>query len=163
MNLTGHKLTMRRLIFPLLLFLAILLIFYFPVLKPDRDKIIYGGDLLSQFYYWKGYLKDSLLSGFIPFWNPYLFSGTPFLAHPATAFFYPATLIYLLLPLNISFSAVIAIHLALAFGGMYRFAGRYADRLSSVIAASLFAFGGYFTARIYAGHLDLLTTAAWLP
>src|SRR3989338_5221389 len=43
MNLTGHKLTMRRLIFPLLLFLAILLIFYFPVLKPDRDKIIYGG------------------------------------------------------------------------------------------------------------------------
>ena len=154
---------MRRLIFPLLLFLAILLIFYFPVLKPDRDKIIYGGDLLSQFYYWKGYLKDSLLSGFIPFWNPYLFSGTPFLAHPATAFFYPATLLYLYLPLNYAFLSVILIHILIAYLGMFFFTSRYSDSLSAAFASAVFAFGGYFAARIYAGHIDLLTTAAWLP
>jgi len=150
-------------IFPLMLFALLAVIFFGKTLIPGSGKIIYGGDLLSQFYYWKGFLKDSLLSGFVPFWNPYLFSGTPFLAHPSTAFFYPATFIYLLFPLNISFSLVIAIHLLIAFAGMYRLAGRYADPISSAVAAAVFAFSGYYSARIYAGHIDLLTTSIWLP
>src|SRR3989344_4001948 len=126
-------------------------------LFPSNNQIIYGGDLLSQFYYWKGFLKDSIGKGVIPFWNPYNFSGTPFLPHPGIAAFYPLTLVFLLLPLNLAFSWTIYFHLLIAGTGMYLLSRRYADKLISLISALIFMFSGYFAARIYAGHIDLLT------
>src|SRR3990167_8418215 len=93
--------------------LLFLLVFLFigKALFPNPDQIIYGGDLITQFYFWKVYLAENLRQGIIPFWNPYNFSGTPFLAHPAVAAFYPATLLYLIFPLNIAFSWNYFIHL----------------------------------------------------
>ena len=146
------------------LILLILTLFYFRhvlILKPDQ--IIYGGDLLTQFYFWKGYLVDSIKNGFIPFWNPYNFSGTPFLAHPAIAAFYPGTLIFLLFPLNMAFSINYFIHIIIGGCGMYWLARKYSDKITGVIVSSLFILSGFFAARIYAGHVDLLTTAVWVP
>lgn len=152
----------RNYFYPVLI--IFLVIFYLrEILFPNAGQIAFGGDLLTQFYFWKGYLVESLKSGTIPFWNPYVFSGTPFLAHPATAFFYPATLIYLLLPLNLSFSVVYALHLIIAGWGTYSLTGKYTDRLSAFLAAAFVVFSGYFAARIYAGHVDLLTTSVWIP
>lgn len=146
------------------LILLILTLFYFRhVLIPKPDQIIYGGDLLTQFYFWKGYLIDSIKNGIIPFWNPYNFSGTPFLAHPATAAFYPGTLIFLLFPLNMAFSINYFIHIIIGGCGMYWLARKYADKITANIVSSLFIFSGFFAARIYAGHVDLLTTAVWIP
>lgn len=132
-------------------------------LFPRNDEVIYGGDLASQFYYWKGYLVDNIRNGVIPFWNPYLFSGTPFIAHPSIAPFYPFTALFILLPLNIAFSYFIAIHLVISGIGMYLLAQKFCNKTGSITAASCFALSGYFAARIYAGHIDLLSTAAWIP
>jgi hypothetical protein len=129
----------------------------------DENHIIYGGDLLTQFYFWKGFLIDSLKNGSIPFWNPYLFSGTPFLSHPSTAFFYPLTYLSLILPYSLSFSWIYFFHLIIGGCGMYFFARKYSDKISSSIASLIFILSGYFAARIYAGHIDLFTTAVWIP
>ena len=130
---------------------------------PGRDEIIYGGDLLTQFYYWKGYLAQNLRQMIVPFWNPYNFSGTPFLAHPTTTPFYPSTFLFLVLPLNLAFSLNYFIHLSIGGIGLFYFARKYSDRLSSLIGAIAFIWSGYFAARIYAGHVDILTTAVWIP
>ena len=132
-------------------------------LFPGNGEIIYGGDLLTQFYYWKGFLADNLRQLIIPFWNPYNFSGTPFLAHPGVAPFYPATLIYLLFPLNISFSLNYFLHLTIGGFGMYYLARKYTDKIAAVISSIAFIWSGFFSSRIYAGHVDLLTTAVWIP
>lgn len=158
-----RPLDMIQKIMPVALIVFLALLFFGRTLIPIKEQIIYGGDLLSQFYYWKGYLADSIRSGIIPFWNPYNFSGTPFLAHPSTAFFYPLNFIFLLLPLNLAFSYSYFIHLLIAGIGMYYLTLKYADRYSSLISGCTFMLSGYFAARIYAGHVDLLTTAAWLP
>ncbi|OGG13449.1 hypothetical protein A2773_00380 [Candidatus Gottesmanbacteria bacterium RIFCSPHIGHO2_01_FULL_39_10] len=145
-----------------LLFLFVFL-FIGKALFPNSDQIIYGGDLITQFYFWKVYLAENLRQGIIPFWNPYNFSGTPFLAHPAVAAFYPATLLYLIFPLNIAFSWNYFIHLLIGALGMYVLARLYTDKFASLFSALTFILSGYFTARIYAGHVDLLTTAVWIP
>ena len=132
-------------------------------LIPDKTEIIYGGDLLTQFYFWKGYLRENLLAGKIPFWNPYIFSGTPFLAHPGVAPFYPLTLIFLLLPLNFAFSVNYLIHIIIAGLGVYYLTKKSTGYISSIFASLLFIGSGYVSSRIYAGHLDLLTTSVWIP
>lgn len=145
--------------------MIILLALFFigPALFPFAGKIIYGGDLLTQFFYWKGFLAQNIKSGIIPFWNPYIFSGTPFLAHPAVAAFYPFTLFFIIFPLNQSFSLFIAVHLCIAGLGMYQFSRHFSTKFGALVSAITFAYGGYFAARIYAGHIDLLSTAAWIP
>ena len=150
----------------ILIFLPILLIASIllgKALFPGKNGIIYGGDLLSQFYYWKGFLRDSLFAGFVPFWNPYNFSGMPFLAHPAVAAFYPFTLLFLILPINIAFSINYYIHLVIGGAGVFFLSKRYGGALSSFISSSVFMLGGFISARIYAGHFDLLTTSVWIP
>ncbi|OGG02481.1 hypothetical protein A2W14_01610 [Candidatus Gottesmanbacteria bacterium RBG_16_37_8] len=153
----------RKEIFFYLALIILPLIFLGRTLFPGKNEIIYGGDLLTQFYFWKGYLTDSLLRGVIPFWNPYSFSGTPFLAHPSVAPFYPAVLLYLIFPLNLAFSLNYYLHLVIGGLGMYFLTKRYASNFISLISTICFMFSGYFTARIYAGHVDLLTTSVWIP
>lgn len=149
----------------MILLLLILIILYFGnTLLPSSSQVIYGGDLLTQFYYWKGYLAENVKSGIIPFWNPYLFSGTPFLAHPGTSFFYPGTLLFILLPLNFAFSWNYFLHAIIGGIGVIYLVKRYTfDRIAVLLSACLFVLSGYFAARIYAGHVDLYTTAVWIP
>lgn len=150
-------------ILPLLIIILLIFFLFGKTLFPPKGKIIYGGDLNDQFYFWKGYLAESLKKGFIPFWNPYNFSGTPFLAHPSTSFFYPFTIIFYLLPLNIAFSWHFALHLFIGALGMYLLCRVYTDKLSGIIAAGVFILSGYFATRVYAGHADLVRTAVWIP
>ncbi|OGG12756.1 hypothetical protein A3D77_06895 [Candidatus Gottesmanbacteria bacterium RIFCSPHIGHO2_02_FULL_39_11] len=150
-------------IFPFFVIFLVSFLLLYPVLFVGKDQIIYGGDLALQFYYWKGFLAESIKHGVIPFWNPYLFSGTPFLAHPGVAPFSLSTLFFLLLGLNSSFSWVYLIHFIIAGIGMYYFARIYTERATSIISSLVFICSGYFAARIYAGHVDLFTTAVWIP
>mgnify|MGYP001601973924 FL=1 len=146
------------------LVLLILTLFYFRhtlVLKPDQ--IIYGGDVNDQFFYWKSFLVESFKSGVIPFWNPYSFSGTPFLAHPSTAAFYPFNILFFLFPLNYAFMIYLFAHIFLASVFMYYISAKYLDKLSSLTSAIIFAFSGLFAARIYAGHIDIISSLIWLP
>lgn len=132
-------------------------------LLPPAGKIIYGGDLENQFYFWKGYLAQSLRGGVIPFWNPYTFSGSPFLAHPSTTAFYPATLLFLLFPLPFAFSLNFALHFIIAGIGMYLLTRLYTKSIPAICSALAFVLGGYLSSRVYAGHVEILSTSVWIP
>ena len=63
--------------------LAASLVFYYPLVFLGRALVDY--DAFVYFYPQRVFLARSLLSGRIPLWDPYLFSGAPFLANPQTA------------------------------------------------------------------------------
>ncbi len=64
-------------------------------------------------------IHDLCRQGFIPYWNPYLNYGQPVLANPNLLFFYPFTLLMVLLPIDIAFTMHFLVHFALAGIGVY--------------------------------------------
>ena len=127
------------------------------------QKIIFGGDLQDQFFFWKSYFIESIKAGTIPFWNPFSFSGTPFLAHPSISPLYPPNIIFFLFPVHIAFSVFLFVHIILAGYFTYWFLRKTQDKISATVGAILFAFSGLFAARIYAGHIDIIATLIWIP
>lgn len=56
-----------------------------------------GGDFTNQFLHFHRLLRDELLAGRLPVWNPYTFAGHPYLADVQAAVFYPVSNLLLLL------------------------------------------------------------------
>lgn len=126
--------------------------------------ILARGDTFLYFYpYWQA-AAEALRNGRIPLWNPNLFMGAPFLANSQVGFFYPLNWpVWWLLPTPYAVSASIILHLMIAGWGTY-LAGRHALSLSrpgALLAAVLFALGGYLTAQVE--HINQLQGLAWLP
>lgn len=126
--------------------------------------ILARGDTFLYFYpYWTA-AAEALRAGRVPFWNPDLFMGAPFLANSQAGFFYPLNWpVWLLLPAPYAVSASILLHLLIAALGAY-LAGRRTlalGRTAALFAAALFAMGGYLTAQVE--HVNQLQGLAWLP
>lgn len=124
-----------------------------------------GGDLESFIWPTYRYAAASLRSGEIPLWNPYLYSGAPFLADNQSGLLYPPNLALALLP-DVSYGAIewlVFAHVLLAGAGMYalgalEFAGA---RASATIAALAFMFSSVFVTHV--GNLNIVAVSAWLP
>ncbi|MFZ0548701.1 MAG: hypothetical protein WAM60_24840, partial [Candidatus Promineifilaceae bacterium] len=126
--------------------------------------ILARGDTLLYFYpYWQA-AADALRAGRVPLWNPDLFMGAPFIANSQVGFFYPLNWpLWLLLPTPYAVSASILIHLLITAVGTYLAARRQLalDYAAAILAALLFALGGYLTAQVE--HVNQLQGLAWLP
>ena len=82
------------------------------------SKLQYG-DVIHQLYPWKTFAIDMLKSGQIPLWNPYNFSGHPFLADIQSAVFQPLNLLYLILSQPNAWAISIILQPLLALIGTY--------------------------------------------
>ena len=125
--------------------------------------ILVGVDTFLYFYPYKAYAAEALRQGRLPLWNPHLFMGAPLLANSQVGLFYPLNWLFLWLdpPKQVAWS--IGLHIVLAGSLMLAYA-RLSLRLSwlgAMIAAILFAFGGYLGAQVE--HINQLNAAAWLP
>src|SRR5919197_2411729 len=143
-----------------LLFLASLA-FHFPLVFLGRVVVDY--DAFIYFYPQRAYLAQSLAQGRVPFWNPYLFMGAPFLANPQTAVLYPLSWLFLLGPVELVYSLQLVVHtfLAALFTYLLARATLGTSPLPAAVGALAYAFGGFMVAQ--AGHVNQLSAAAWLP
>lgn len=119
-------------------------------------------DLVLENYVWKTFLRQAISQGELPLWNPYLFSGVPFLAAGQHSALYPLSLVFYALPLPLAYGVFTWLQLAIAGFGMFFF-GR-ALRLGR--AASLFAglammFSGFLVVSVVFSMI--IAAAAWLP
>ncbi len=127
------------------------------------------GDFFDQFYAFDRFAATELAAGRLPLWNPYTFSGHPFLADIQSGVFYPPNLVMLLasalrgdLPIRALYLQV-ALHLFLAGAFTYALARRrLGHRWAALLAAVVFACGGYLTSYPPL-QLAVLQTDAWLP
>lgn len=150
-------------------FTVLAALFYAPLLLGLRT--FPDGDFTYHFLPFSLFLRDELLAGRLPLWNPYTYAGHPFLADIQAAVFYPVSNVLLLFTFPWSsaadrlywLQAEAALHLAL--GGFFTFllvrelTGRPE---AAFLAGAAFAFSGYLTGYPPL-QLAVLRTAVWLP
>ncbi len=108
------------------------------------------------------YAFGRLAHGDLPLWNPSQGVGLPFLATLQTGVLYPPNLLHLLLPAQLAFAVLVALHLGIAAG----FAACLARRLGAGGAGALAAgllFGGCSWLSAALWWPCTLYSAAWLP
>ena len=105
---------------------------------------------------------ESLRAGQLPFWNPYIFCGTPQLAHPQTCVFYPPTVLFHLFGVLDGLNPYIAGHVAAAALFMYLWMREWGIGTSgAVLAAFAYALSGSMLSGI--GVPVTLCSSAYLP
>jgi hypothetical protein len=120
------------------------------------------GDIVRLYVPWRTLYRQALLSGEMPFWNPYTFSGMPFMANQQSSVFYPFSLIFLLNSLETAFTIFLALHLFITGLGMYILLRRFALQPPAALAGALaWMFCGYLTAWL--PWLTFTATLTWLP
>lgn len=147
-----------------ILFTLLAVLFLHRVLFPAQGMALAGLDARSLFYPWWEFARTAVFSGRLPLWDASSFSGYPFLSNPQVALFYPLNWPLLLLPVRFGLSWHVLIHLVVAGLGMFLLVRQLSgSRAGAWLAALTFAFSGFMSARIWAGHIGLIATDVWLP
>jgi hypothetical protein len=152
------------------LLLGLCLLFFWPLLTPNLENrgSLRAGDFYVQTYACCTYKARELLNAHLPLWNPYVYSGHPFVADLQNSALYPPALLIILFGapwgypvLALEIEAIVHVFLA---GAFTYFLGRrlFQHRSAALVAAVVFAFGGYLSS-FPPLQLPILETAAWLP
>jgi len=180
--LTSHRL--RKDLLALLFLVGIVLIFLWPSLFLDKTLLpvdillhyspwsyyshrppVWNGlpvDAVLYFYPWKLFIARAIWAGTTPLWNPYVMSGTPFIANSQAAIFYPFNLLFLVFPVLRAYAIFVALHLFLAGSFTYF----YLRTISASRPGSLLGGMAFMSSPLLIGcseHLSLLGIMVWLP
>ena len=120
-------------------------------------------DLVFQMYPWQHFIRDGLLNGFIPLWNPYSLTGLPFLANDQSSIFEISKLFSYLLHLPVKswslFSGIFQLFLAGFF--TYLFSRNLKiSKTGSAASSLIFMFSGPLI--VWLGY-PLVGVIIWLP
>lgn len=151
---------------PIVVYACIVVFVFGSAMLPKPGYLLFGDDIHRQYVFFREFLLNMLKQGVLPFWNPYQFSGYPFLANPqwVNVFYLPSMLFFLIPPSQI-FSWYVGLHIVFAMTGMYWLC-RYHIILApipSFCAGVIFGLSGFFSARIWAGHVDIIAAASFIP
>jgi hypothetical protein len=153
----------------LALLLAVVVLFFWPVISRQAWIPQGGGDLVSFVFPMYRFAAASLREGHVPLWNPFLYAGAPFVADNQSGLFYPFNLLLFILRPDFSYLAVEGLviwHFFFAGAATY-FCLRWfrpsapISRAAALAGAFSFMLSGVFINHI--GHLNLISVAAWLP
>lgn len=135
-----------------------------------RD-ILFGGHLLTGADFVSFYLglKSFLFHEVhqhhaIPFWNPFVFGGIPFLAHFESTIFYPLDILFWFIPPEKAYGITMFIHFILASFFMYilvrslgiGYAGSFA-------AATVYTLNGHILPVLNNGLMYRIQACTWMP
>ena len=119
-------------------------------------------DVYNYTYPSARFIHELCRQGLLPYWNPYLNYGQPVLANPNLLFFYPFTLLIVLLPIDAAYTLHFLLHFALAGIGTYLLARRWGQTyVAAFFAAFVFTFSGPVLSL---GDLyNQSACSAWIP
>lgn len=149
---------------PALVIVVLLTVYFARNLLNFNESFIAGIDIIGCHYWNAEFIRECFRMFNIPLWNPYFYSGHPFLANPSNFVFYPSTILYVALPLPWAFNLDILLHLLLAaLGGYYLVYLITQSKEAGIATAIVYCLSGYFIERIFAGHIALVHAAAIIP
>ncbi len=119
-------------------------------------------DLILENYAWKRFVRASLQTRQLPLWNPYLFSGMPFLADAQHSALYPFSILFWILPLEVAYGWFSALQIALAGLSLYAFARVLRlSRPAALIGGVAYMLSGFLMVSVV--FTMMIAAAAWLP
>ncbi|HMB69719.1 MAG TPA: hypothetical protein VKU85_10425, partial [bacterium] len=130
----------------------------------DRERPTRLADCARQFAVMRHLSTEAVREGRVPLWNPWIYSGTPFLANFQPGVFYPPNLLLAWSGLSLpdQMTAYLALHLLLGTAGIYILLRGYRIRPGpALLGAVVFGWSGYNAART--GIPTMVATGAWLP
>lgn len=153
---------------PPLVMAGVIVAFFSHVIFPIGSQVLPADDFVQQFYPWFTFVARSVTQdGVIPLWNPHQFLGHSTVANPQYGMTYPLNwLVFLRDPAHVEemLGLLIVIHALLAGWGMYVLVRLWgANSAAAVLAGILMATGGYFAARVRAGHYSMILVYTWMP
>jgi hypothetical protein len=124
--------------------------------------LLMTGDNVQQNYPLHVLVGSMVRRGQLPFWNPYLFSGTPLLAGFNAGAFYPLVGLFVILPDRAAWVATEVILFSLIGVGMYLFLRALALSTTACLLAAL-TFVGSGVVLAQANHVDMTEGFASIP
>lgn len=150
----------RRDIYALAILLGAVVLMFWQVLFTSR--MLFYRDILNQSYPLARLIHEICRSGSLPYWNSFLNFGQPILENPNSLFFYPTTLLIILLPVRVAFQLHFVLHFMLAAAGAYWLARRWRQsHLAAFFAALFFVFSGPVLSL--GSFYNEVACAAWIP
>jgi uncharacterized membrane protein len=130
-----------------------------------RGHFLFGADFFSLHLGMKQFLYDEIrLHHTIPYWNPYVFGGIPFLAHLESTIFYPLDILFWFIPPERAYGYTVFSHVYLAGVFMYLFSRSLGiSPAGAFVSALCFMFSGLMMATIYDGQMFRVQAFTWLP
>lgn len=127
------------------------------------NRIVAGIDAFTYFTPYWAHRMEAFRAGVTPLWNPYLFTGVPFLANIQAAVLYPLhwPLSWLRPEQALVWSAILHAWLAAGFTYVLGRRSLCASRPAAFIAGLIFGSGGFALARVE--NINQLNALAWLP
>ncbi len=151
---------MKKNFISVLIFFIITGIYFAPVIFSPKTFIARDN---YMFYNPKHFFAaESIKSGTIPLWDPYLAGGVPFQANVQSCVFYPPSLLYYVLPFQTGYKYFIILHYFL--GGLFVLLLMRAwgyDWYAALISGIVFSFSGYLVS--IQDNVCFLCSAVWLP
>ena len=116
--------------------------------------LLITGDNLQQNYPLRLLVGSMLRHGQLPFWNQYIFSGTPLMADFNAGAFHPLTGLFVVMPDRAAWIATEVFAFSLIAIGMYAFLRALAlSTAACILGAATFAFAGPVLSQ--ANHVDM--------
>lgn len=143
----------------LFLSISLLILFVYPFLLGNT---LYYRDVSHNYYPLLQFMKESLQQGQLPFWNPFLFWGTPQIATLEPPLFYPFAWFFFVFDFGLALVINLSLHYLLAAWGMYFFLKSYQIQpWAQIYGALIWSMSG---ALISLNHMHpLLNTVVWIP
>ena len=136
------------------------LVYFFPatrgslIISPD-DGVIFNVPLRVA-------VANLIHSGYVPLWNPYIFSGMPLFGAAQAGVLFPLNWFYLLFGIPVATNLMMLSTYMLAALGAYLYARRSGSSIAGAALTSLvWQWSGFLIWQI--GHTNILHTAALLP
>ncbi len=162
-SLVKYNRFIKIIIINLTLLIPLVILFYGFI---GSSSIVFGHDTLGLHYEFFTFIKQSLTNEHsLPYWNPYIFCGYPFVGDPHSSLFYlPRIISILLFSPNTAINITIILHLYMA--GLFCYYSARSFRLNtmpSLLSALIFMLSGFILPKVYGGHIIIIESYPYLP
>lgn len=124
--------------------------------------VFYTRDVPFYHFPGKKILRDVVLAGEFPYWNPFISAGQPLAANPAHEVFYPLTWLILLPSFVYGFQLLALSHVYVATLATYALLRSLGTTRAAAVAGGLsFGLGGFVLSGLH--FFPFLFSAAWMP
>ena len=158
----------HRSIYPLLFFIAVVLLAFWKVIFHGDFTLLVGGDINSLYFPWFDVSAYWLKKGVFLLWDPYVYAGKSFMGEPQPGIFYPLNWVFMLLPtrgggINLDgLQTLLILDYVLAACFFYLLARSLElSPYGAALAGISFALGGY-TVQL-CGFINVFSGFVWMP